>query len=384
MTPQDKIYTFPNNYSLRYALCYDTKGNKSTRFRRASIDSPQFHRALQSNEKNKLPLLELDTAYDFPIIAADFDTLPDGFMDFNHFEQYLHQTYSSQGLVVRSPSGKCKVLFQLKMGGPRLERLDRVATLKDLLLEEDFKWIDTVPTAFSKAYLTPAMLPKLQSWKPIFHKPKLLPVNLPKKAPTFEELQLKYTFEDLMKSFDSFTQEQLNVHNKLQRLIKANFNRMSDSNIKNISIYLVRYSNYLLRGFHLNQKLMAQMVGVSQQSVSNTLKKMESIGWLDISSSYCANMQAKKNTARGTLREVLVLGTKDDYNNNTLESLRNTVIKDGQANSQYLSLNRRFTKLGLSKERVREELIRLDKRRPINKQREDKYFDNLVKSWNAN
>ncbi len=372
----DKIYTFPNGYSLRFALCFDVKGNKSTRFRRASTDSPQFVTALNSREKTKLPLLDLDTAYDYPIVAADFDHLPDGFMDFNHFEQYLHQTYSNQGLVIRTPSGKCKVLFQLKMPkGVRVARLDRIGTLKALLLEEDFPWIDDVPTALTKVYLTPQMLPKLQSWKPVFHKPQIL---VAPKLPTFSELEAKYTFGNLIDAGNKFSTEEVKMQESVYKELTPLFPRMSEQTKLNVSIYLVRYRKQLRIGFPLNQKLMANMIQCKQPNVAKILKKMVEAGWLIAGEKFVPGFMAKRQTSAGILAEILNVG--EDLE--TIEKLLNTPIRDGEANSQYLALNRKLANAGMTRKRIKEELIKLDKQRPINKQRKDKYFEDLTKRWN--
>ncbi len=66
---------------------------------------------------------------------------------------------------------------------------------------------------------------------------KILPVELPKKVPTFEELQLIYTFENLMESFEGFTEEELNIFERLQKLIKANLIECQ-TRISRISLYI--------------------------------------------------------------------------------------------------------------------------------------------------
>jgi len=373
----NKIYTFPNGYSLRFALCFDKKGTKSTRFRRAATDSFHFQQAIQSKEKAKLPLLDLDTAYDYPIVAADFDNLPDGFMDWDHFEQYLYQTYSESGLVVRTPSGKCKVLFQLKMpSGVKLIRLDRMNTLKELLLPEDFPWIDEVPTALTKVYLTPAMLPKLQSWKPKFHKPCLMDAP---KIPTFSELEARYTYQNLMEAAQRFKPKEIEIQGKVFDLLATAFPRMSEDTRLSISIYLVRYRTRLAQGFPLNQKLMANMIQCKQPYVAKILKKLIDMGWLKDKKFFVPGFQAKKHSTIGELRDIL----NADVNAETIETLLSGAIQDGEANSQYLKLNRQLSALGLPRERIKEELIKLDKQRPTNKQRKDKYFEDLTNRWTS-
>jgi hypothetical protein len=369
----NKIYTYPNGYSIRYALAFDTKGNKLSRFRRAAIDNKPFEKAINSEIKLRLPLLDLDTAYDFPIVAADFDHLPDDFMDWDHFEQYLTQTYSDKGLVIRTPSGKCKVLFQLKMpSGAKLNRLDRVATLKALLLPEDFPWIDDVPTALTKVYLTKEMLPKLQNWKPQFFVPILK--KLPKPL-SFSELEAKYTFQSLTDEFAKFDSNQVALKDKILELLRGSFKRMNVETLDRIAIYMVKYKQGICVGFHINQKLMGTMIGIPQSNVSKLLRKLVELGWLYTDGSYCTSIAAKKYSARGLLRQTL------GHVEINVKEIISQEVPEGGANKHYLMVNRKLQSAGFTKEQTLEFLQQIDNRRPTPKQRPSNYFKQLVNSW---
>jgi DNA-binding MarR family transcriptional regulator len=362
------IYTLPNGYPLRYALVFDSKGDNYSRFRRTGTDYQGFHKALTSSNKNQKPLLELDSAYQYPLIAADFDDLPEAYNSFDEFYEYLDYTYSSIGLVTRTPSGKCKVLFQCKLPDTKsLRDFDRLSTLESII-GSDVNYVDKRETALTKVYLTEEMFTSFKTWKCTIH-PGILREN------ELQRLFDLYTYDNLMDYAEDLTEDQEDLQYKLDKLFTKTFPRMDDDTLYNMVIYFIRYARELLGGFPLNQKLMAQMLNTTQSNISKILAKMEKSGLINRNGSYCVGFQAKKHKVSGDLYIIL-----SEYKKISVSIDIKAPIKDGQANDQYMMLTRHLVR-SWGKEKTLNFLLDKDNERPLTKRRPFKYFETLVNCW---
>ena len=378
----DYIYQLPNNYKLRYCLPYDKKANTNpnSRFRRAGIGYEGFTKFLLNNNKLSRPLVNLNTSYDFPIIAADFDIHPEIFSSFDEYYDYLVQTYSKDGLVIRSVSNKCKVLFQLKKEGGKETVLDPIETLKQLLNPLDFDCADQAAAATSKLFINQSMLYKLQNWHPkTIHIAATKSAYQPKeKQRSIEDLKLIYTFAKLQTSYENFNDYQNYALIHIKQLITKTFKRMSQDNITKLSIFLVIYSSNLLSGFQINQVLMSQMLDITQSACSKLLNKLVLLDLLKQSESYQAGHKSKQYKAINDLKHLLELTGKSSQKE---INIQNPNISNNNANTQYLALPRKLKSEGVSEQQAIQYLINIDSQRPIDKQRPRSYFEQMVNSW---
>jgi hypothetical protein len=140
--------------------------------------TPRFRNHLQKVSKLQLPTFDLWSAGDIKIIAADFDHVPDWYvidtseyledrtneMLWDDFRLYLSHQYGRMGLVLRSPSGKAKVLFKVEVPASIQVSYDiALDTLRHFLDEWDFAAVDPMPAALNRLYVNKDMLDAMKS-----------------------------------------------------------------------------------------------------------------------------------------------------------------------------------------------------------------------------
>lgn len=140
--------------------------------------TPRFSEHLQKTSKLQLPTFDLWSAGDIKIIAADFDQLPDWYVRdtseylddrtneilWDDFRLYLSHQYGRMGLVLRSPSGKAKVLFKAEVPASiQMSCAIALDTLRHFLDDWDFAAVDPMPAALNRLYVNREMLDAMQS-----------------------------------------------------------------------------------------------------------------------------------------------------------------------------------------------------------------------------
>ena len=378
------IYNFKNSYPIRYALPYDRKGDKYSRFRRAGTDYEGFHKALASSNKHGLPLLELHSAFDMPIVAADFDKLPDRFKSFDDFDKYLVEKYSHLGLVTRTPSGKCKVLFQLELPrGSWLEDVDFPATLKSLLDPMDFELIDLVSTALSKAYLTPIMFEQFKTWNPIYH----LAV-LGEQIVKMNKEMAEYSFGDLTKWFDEMPAQEKYIYELILKQLLKDMPRSNMAIRNHLAIFLTRYRKNMLYGFRINHEVMATLLGCQRKTAGKILKTLRKLGLIKKIGNHSVGRQAARWICDGEYKHIISMfedtETSTELTSSNLEEINLDIpIQDGMANQQYLSLCRQLKGTELSDSEIVDILMTKDRLRPTKKWRPINYFTYMVENYSS-
>lgn len=132
---------------LRYAL---PRHGSAGAWRIQNNDA--FRDALQRTEKNDLPCFDPWSAI-LKLVIADFDLLPDSFVSWDQFREYLEWKYGRMGLVLESPSGKAKVFFVVKAPGARMTKEIALDTLEHLLEEDERGAIDRGASALTQFFL---------------------------------------------------------------------------------------------------------------------------------------------------------------------------------------------------------------------------------------
>lgn len=374
MNEIDFIYKLPNGYHLRYALPYD-KGQGLTRFKRARINTDVFAKHINSDIKLKKPLVALNTSFDYPVIAADFDELPSTYSSFDDYYTHLLNTYGDKGLVTRSASGKCKVLFQCHKSGGKSTILDAVATLKAILLPEDFNVIDTAAAALNRMFLTHITLEQLQSWtNPVIH---TAVTEQPKQKATWDlqELLSTYTWEELK----AWEKQNLNgetqyVHSLIVKLLTPAFPRSPEA-LHNLSVFLVRYYAKLLNNFNIHSEVLGQLIQRKSTQANVYINRLVELGYLEKTGNYCAGRFSNRYKATGELKQFLLLLRKEvDIEVEDIDISRG-------ANSAYMAMTRKLVAKGVERTEVVNILMAKDAERPLTKQRPEQYFNNLVDNW---
>jgi len=137
---------------IRYSLPIP---GKSDLFR--TYETKDFLKHLNKMKKERLPLLDLWSSK-YKIVVADFDHLPKTFTDWSDFRKFLSFQYGHMGLVLKSPSGKAKMMFLIELPDGQAMSLGIALDTLDWFLEgEERKAIDRSESANCRCFINERM-----------------------------------------------------------------------------------------------------------------------------------------------------------------------------------------------------------------------------------
>jgi hypothetical protein len=277
-----KAFILPGGYYLAYAFPW-TKGSQYTW---TNFDvGPTFNKRLESKSKKDCIKLgcwssDRDSYYDRQVlIMADFDHLYDEFTSFNSLAKYMENTYGKTGLVIRSFSGKVKIVFVVHLKpGININQQHALETLRVLLNERDYNHIDKSLGALSLSFLTKESFLKLK-------------IELPYKP--VHELQVSskpvkpdHVYRTFKSKIPEFLIPFIGKNKKKEKFIRI----------------LLECKMLMYDGFNLPLKKLAKECEVDPKTISSWIRHLKTLNLLEcIDETYIIGKKAKTFKAKNEL-----------------------------------------------------------------------------------
>ena len=221
------------------------------------------------------------------VLIADFDDEAvlevTNTKTWSQFANYLGPIFP-HAIINCSVSNKVKVFFLIEGTGTEMNRAKRIKALRALLPEELFKYVDTSDTAMTVSFFKK---PMVEIW---LHQCKdrdlqptkletLLPASMLKREKELDKQVItKETEEELRPVWNRFTGI-LEDYEGAEALV----------------VQHIISTIHITEGAILPQKAIAELTGVSQSTVSNTINKLVKQGKLEVvSHSYIPGKRAKE------------------------------------------------------------------------------------------
>ena len=230
------------------------------------------------------------------LVYADFDKLPDGYSDWDAFEEYCRWQHG-HGFVFRTRSNKVKIVFRVN---ERPTKTTANATLKSIL-GDDFRHIDTNEKAMLETFMHPRWFGSFGAF--CFGEGHVYPVVHDYQ---WEMIDVKD------KKFDHPIVDSLPaIEKKVYRFMAS--------------------TNRCVKGLDCPQKFIAEQIGCDQSEVSRALASMAKKGLIEcIDASVKIGKKAKTFVLSGVLLSLFVCFSPRDprtlYGNHTPLP---TAIEDG-------------------------------------------------------
>lgn len=320
---------------LRYALLQDKgtqyRGSKKKWFR--TLDSKSLHVKMKKEDKRKQPKLGLWSAWRensrLILIAADFDSLPKGIDSFEDLHDKLLKNYGEIGIVIKTISGKCKVLFQIEIIDEKRRDHSKAAliALEGLLDSALFEVCDKSFAALSITFVSPENVKliseRLEALRPVFNEGdyynKLGVPYLPEKI---AERAIGEPSVDIV--CKNKTTEPIQV---FQGMLNGLLDEFFNGSQKEVVVRALLCNKRLLRGAQVSQGYYARELGVNQSNVSRTIKALRKSGNLEIVGKYKVGKSGNRYKACGELKRAL-----ESIEDTPLRQNLPTFISDGDWN----------------------------------------------------
>lgn len=296
-------FVLPDGSTLKYRL-YGERGNQHTWYRTQWTD--RFSHALKARIKERLPLLGLwNSVSALVLLAADFDKVPPGFADFDSLYRYLDWVFTgvNMAIVARSPSGKVKVFFAVKLSEPgTMTAATAKGTLQRLLPCDLADFVDEVETGYRQAYLT-AEIAKLLS-------AKLSSLRVHAAVEAEEQRGCGTLVTDNQPTVTAHKRELRKYSGPIPERYGFFIGNDEQSPSREAFVRVVLASRLLLTeaGFELSTTKIAEACGGRklQPHVSRWRKQFMEMGWLTcVREAYVIGKHAKGFVGAGALREDL-------------------------------------------------------------------------------
>lgn len=132
------LFKLPNGKHLKYEYSRNgiKVGSQDTWTKARNCE--EFWRTARSPKKEQLPKLGLwSSRSNQHLLAIDIDKLPEGFLSFEELYNKLLNTLDKVAIVLRSPSGKVKVLFLVEVYGGIIPTDSSIKSVLNQLLPSD-------------------------------------------------------------------------------------------------------------------------------------------------------------------------------------------------------------------------------------------------------